>query len=59
MQLYDESCENFRKLINIFESIPQIIFYEFNPLTEHVKGLKMPKSENPQLPIWPPACLQT
>jgi hypothetical protein len=53
MQLYDVSAENFRRLMKIFEDVSEVAFFEFNPLTEHVKGLEMPKSENPQLSIWP------
>jgi hypothetical protein len=53
MQMYDVSVDRFRKLIQIFEGIPEVGFFEFNPITEHVKGLEMPKSDNPQLSIWP------
>jgi hypothetical protein len=53
MQLYDVSVEKFKKLIEVFDGIPDVAFFEFNPLTEHVKGLEMPKSDNPQLSIWP------
>jgi hypothetical protein len=53
MPLYEESAESVKKLMKVFEGTPEVRFYEFNPITEHVKGLEMPKSDKPQLSIWP------
>lgn len=53
MQLYDESVENFRKLMILFKDIPTVKFWEFNRFTEHVQGLEIPKSDKPLLSVWP------
>lgn len=53
MQFYEESQENIRLLIQAFENFTTVKFYEFNPETEHVQGLDIPKSDKPQLSVWP------
>jgi thiol-disulfide isomerase/thioredoxin len=53
MPQYEESAEIFKQLMSVLEDVPEVKFYKFNPITEHVKGLKMPKSDKPQLSIWP------
>jgi hypothetical protein len=53
MPHYEEGIETLRILIDLFKDIPQIKCYEFNPLTQHVTGLELPKSEEPQFSIWP------
>lgn len=41
------------KIANVFSICPHVDFYEFNPLTEIVPGLSIPKSDIPQYSIWP------
>jgi hypothetical protein len=53
MPHYETAVETLRVLIELFKPIPQVKCYEFNPLTEHVTGLELPKSEEPQFSIWP------
>ncbi|KAK8882242.1 hypothetical protein M9Y10_044884 [Tritrichomonas musculus] len=53
MKLYRDSREQFKKLMKVFGLIKGVKFYEFNPVTQHVMGLQIPKSDNPQISIWP------
>jgi thioredoxin 1 len=53
MELYDACLAMFEGLIRVFDGVPGIAFFQFNPLTEHVRGLGIPKSRNPQISIWP------
>jgi len=50
---YKLARQNVIHLIQIFDGIDTVRFYEFDPQTEHVQGLQIPKSDNPQLSIWP------
>lgn len=53
MNMYDESIANFRILMQVFQDIKTVKFYEFNRFTEHVQGLEIPQSDKPLLSIWP------
>jgi hypothetical protein len=53
MEHYKECKENAEIVAKIFQECPSIKIYEFNPLTEHVQGLQLPKSNYPQFSIWP------
>ena len=53
MQLYDECAEKARVLYQAFQGVKTFSFYEYNPLTEHVQGLSMPQSDQPQFSVWP------
>lgn len=50
---YAESQEMVRKLMTVFKPFRTIEFYEFNPRTQMVPGLQIPKSDKPTLSIWP------
>lgn len=53
MQEESSSREKFRQLIEIFQPFPSIEFYEFNPRTQKVPGLRIPDSDHPVISIWP------
>lgn len=55
MQLYEESQNTVRCLIEAFAAcgVETVDFYEYNTITERVQGLELPKSDKPQLSIWP------
>ena len=53
MQKYAEAQSNFKKLMEIFQPFPSIEFYEFNPKTEKVPGLRIPDTDEPIISIWP------
>ena len=53
MKLYHQSREQFKKIMKVFGLIKGVKFYEFNPVIQHVMGLQIPKSENPQISVWP------
>jgi hypothetical protein len=50
---YDRVREMVKKLMKVFEKVPKVTFYEFNPDTEYLTGLKLQRSNEPQLSIWP------
>ena len=53
MEHYKECKKNAEIVAQIFQDCPSVKIYEFNPLTEHVQGLQLPKSNYPQFSIWP------
>lgn len=53
MPYYHEAREQFKAMMQIFGLIKGVKFFEFNPTTQHVTGLQIPKSENPQISVWP------
>lgn len=55
MIMYEECLKKTRALAQSLKSVSSVKFYEFNPLTEHVQGLDMPKSTSPQYSVWPAA----
>ena len=55
MQNSKEAFENFMNLIDVFRPFKRIQFYTFNPKTQLVPGLQIPKSDKPTISIWPAA----
>ena len=53
MPKYKECRETAKMLVEIFQNIRGIEVYEFNPRTELVPGLQMPKIDKPMYSIWP------
>lgn len=53
MKLYHSCREQFKKMMKVFGLINGVKFYEFNPAIQHVMGLQIPKSDNPQISVWP------
>ena len=53
MPKYKEARENAKMLAEIFQNIKGVEVYEFNPRTELVPGLQMPRTDKPMLSIWP------
>lgn len=53
MKLYHSAREQFKKMMKVFGLIKGVKFYEFNPVIQHVMGLQIPKSDNPQISVWP------
>lgn len=53
MPNYQESVEKALVLKELFASFKTIRVYEFNPITQLVPGLQMPKHDRPQISIWP------
>ena len=53
MQKHAEAQSNFKHLMDIFQPFPSIEFYEFNPKTEKVPGLRIPDTDEPIISIWP------
>lgn len=50
---FSKAAENFRKLIQIMQKFPTIKFYTFDPVSQLVPGLQIPKSESPLITVWP------
>lgn len=53
MTLYEKNRETFKQLMKVFAILENIEFYEYNPLSQHCPGLTLPKSDQPQISIWP------
>jgi hypothetical protein len=53
MPKYTESQKVMLQLIDIFMPVKAIECYEFNPRTQMVPGLQIPKTDHPVLSIWP------
>lgn len=53
MQKYKECKETAKMLVELFQNLKGIEVYEFNPKTELVPGLQMPKTDKPMFSIWP------
>lgn len=53
MPKYKEAKENAKMLVELFQNIKGIEIYEFNPKTELVPGLQIPKVDKAMFSIWP------
>lgn len=52
MEDWKESLKNIKRLRKLFQPYSTILFYEFNPKTEHVPGLQMNPEKNALISIW-------
>jgi hypothetical protein len=53
MAKYAEAEKIVAQLADVFKPVKTIEFYEFNPRTQMVPGLQIPRSDKPLLSVWP------
>ena len=53
MEHYKEGKKKAEMLYDILYNCKYVNIYEYNPLTEHVSGLQLPRNNFPQFSIWP------
>jgi hypothetical protein len=53
MPKYQQCLQRISRLRSVFQNYKTIEFYEFNPKTQFVPGLQIPKAESPVVSVWP------